>query len=130
MAGVAGATQDGATDDEIVKSAAAQGVEVVRAHRKIIGQTMALAERLLQYAVSEEIEGKTHADIFRSISQGLAKVVPLERQAFSLDKDFGEQLGDGLKAGMTSFPPEPETVGQWIDLCKRMDAAVAGGAKK
>ena len=73
------------SEDEIVDAAAKRGVEVVRSHRKLIGNTINLAERLINEAKEQKLDAKNHSALFRTISQGLAKVIPLERQAFNLD---------------------------------------------
>lgn len=102
-----------AREPEIVEAAAARGVEVVRAHRQDIarlrGLSETLANRLERYLLlgampepktekeREEMEKaqaelgafigirETPGDLLDKLSKTLHRLVPLERQAFSLD---------------------------------------------
>jgi transposase-like protein len=76
--------------DQAVEEAAKRGIQVVRDHRTIIGKTIGLAKGLLARIENEVLPYKEQAELFRTISQGLHKVVPLERQAFSLDEPEDE----------------------------------------
>jgi len=71
---------------EDIEIAVQTNVEIVRQHRKIIERTMAFANRLLDTAEAKEIDTKVDNRVFLSITQGLAKVIPLERQSFNLDE--------------------------------------------
>ena len=86
------------TDEDAIDHAAKRGVEVVRGHRKIIGDTIHLAERLIEASADEGLDPKNHSALFRTIAQGLAKVLPLERQAHNLDAtNTGKTIEDQLR---------------------------------
>lgn len=94
---------------EIVESAAKRGVGVVLRHRKIIARLLGLAETTL--TETEEMQvisldlyrkrktkdiaalvaslNRARLDNMRTISQVITQAIPLERQAYSLDKDGG-----------------------------------------
>jgi len=114
-------SSDVRTDREIVEEAAARGVEVVRQHRTILGRAMTCAGNIVKQLErgdeNEELEKalptildpntdpivakaiileikntpKDKGGLFRSLSQGLAKLIPLERQAFNLDGSAGDE---------------------------------------
>jgi predicted DNA-binding protein YlxM (UPF0122 family) len=83
---VTGDTYNETTETEIVETAASRAVEVVRSHRTLIRDTIQLATNLINMAHSEQLDMMAHSQLFRTVSQGLAKVIPLERQAFNLDE--------------------------------------------
>ena len=94
---------------EIVESAAKRGVGVVLRHRKIISRLLGIAETTLteleeMNVISLELYrkrktkdiamlvaslGKARLDGMRTVSQVITQAIPLERQAYSLDKDGG-----------------------------------------
>jgi len=109
-------TKNPQKEKEIIEAAAAQGVEVVRSHRKNISSTIGTVNLLLEQLVDaangrEEIEGcidedtvddnntqrrtamlkavslPTHAQTVSHLSSSLKTLVALERQAFNLDDD-------------------------------------------
>lgn len=80
---------------EDVEVAVRTNVEVVRQHRKLIGRTIAFANRLLDnYEGEKKLDPKVDNRVFLSIAQGIAKVIPLERQAFSLDSSPDQIISD------------------------------------
>lgn len=113
-------TSSNAREREIVQAAAARGVEVVRQHRKtlsdlnsiirtftgklmgvIAGEEAAFAVPIIRKGeqVGEKFqfpflgERESLSDALVRVSQAAAKVIPLERQAFSLDKNAGDGGG-------------------------------------
>jgi hypothetical protein len=78
---------------EIIEEAAARGVEVVRSHRKMISRLLEIGGNIMQeleneYKPNNEtplLDARSKADLYRSLGQVMAKVIPLERQAFNLD---------------------------------------------
>ena len=107
------------SDDAIVDYAAARGVEVVRQHRDHLGRLQRIATRLAQQ-LEVLLSGdkpdvpflglkESPADALAKIAQATARCMPLERQAFGLDK-----RGDDDDA------PKPATPGiDWRDLFDR-----------
>lgn len=76
---------------EDIDRAVQTNVEVIRQHRKTVARTIAVAERLLdEIEKAKDVDLRAHGDAFRTISTGLAKVIPLERQAFNLDASAGD----------------------------------------
>ena len=87
---------------EIVEKAAARGVSVVLAHRTYLQQTFGIFKKL-----SEQLElvlsgkrrgihcfvsnGDGVATVTRAMVDALAKLIPLERQAFNLDEKKKEE---------------------------------------
>lgn len=127
-------------DDEVVDTAAARGVELVRQHRRSLGRAQTIIEKLLfelergtdnideiEEAVEEETVGDTNgkrrammlkavslpqrAQTAAALSLTIKNIIPLERQAFSLDEP-GETEG---KRGV-------------VDLSDEALAAIAGGS--
>ena len=81
-----------------VDVAVSANIEVIQRHRKIVSRTLDLAERLLDEADSaESIDIRAHGEMFRTISQGLAKAIPLERQARGIDDGPDTDLVQGIK---------------------------------
>jgi hypothetical protein len=98
--------------DEIIDSAAARGVAVVRKHRKLLSELLgavdvALAELKRMELVKQEVlerkrlKGRTQMitalsksriDTLKVASQVLSQAIPLERKAYSLDTDRGEAI--------------------------------------
>ena len=86
---------------EAIEAAAARGVEVVRQHRRDISSINSLAVRLRakaeamldQEAVVDLKDLDTAAGIVESLARTTARLVPLERQAFSLDEKDGDDDG-------------------------------------
>jgi hypothetical protein len=94
---------------QIVESAARRGVEVIRNQRTLLSRLLGVAAATLQEL--EEMQlitretlnkkrtkaqallvaslSKAKLDGMKAVSQVLAQAIPLERQAFSLDKDDG-----------------------------------------
>jgi hypothetical protein len=107
-----GATSAGvdpdASEDEIVNHGIMRGVEIIRDHRARIAKAMQVSDKILDQLLSGktmithicengtvvDIEGyltpKQTSEYYRSLTQGLAKVIPLERQAFNLDDTAGD----------------------------------------
>ena len=95
--------------DEIIDSAAARGVAVVRKHRKLLSELLAAADvalaelknmELVKQEVLERkrLKGRTQLittlsksriDTLKVASQVLSQAIPLERLAYSLDDDKG-----------------------------------------
>lgn len=96
--------------DEIIEGAARRGLAVVSAHRGLFKRTLdQVAETLneieelkhikLELLLKERLKGRTklvsavignRIDALESVSRVLARVVPLERKAYSLDSERGE----------------------------------------
>jgi hypothetical protein len=94
---------------QIVESAARRGVEVIRNQRTLLSRLLGVAAATLQeleemQLITREILekkrtkaqaalvaslSKAKLDGMKAVSQVLAQVIPLERQAFSLDDDKG-----------------------------------------
>ena len=92
---------------EIVETAARRGVEVIRHHRVLISRLLGIADATLSDLEQLELitrellakkktkyrhlvietATKARVDGMRAVSQVLTQAIPLERQAFSLDKD-------------------------------------------
>lgn len=70
----------------IVDAAAARGVEVVRSHRVDIDSLRKAAATLLA-ALGEGLKVTERSRVIADLSQAMARLVPLERQAFGLDED-------------------------------------------
>lgn len=98
-------TQEGtqaqrADDDAIVDAAARRVVEVVTSHRRDLAQLHGLkrilAGRLAAHLHGEMPDGpfmgdkESPADVLEKLARTTARLIPLERQAFSLDKDLPE----------------------------------------
>ena len=82
---------------EDIERAVKTNVEVVRQHRKLIGRTVAFADKLLaEYEGEKKIDPKVDNRVFLSITQGLAKIIPLERQAFNIDESKGSETIEDL----------------------------------
>lgn len=97
---------------DIVQSAAKRGVEVVRRHRDFIRRIFGALDVTLDElenmnVISQELLNKRRSkaraalvtslskaklDSLRASSQVLTQVIPLERQAYSLDDDKGQAL--------------------------------------
>ncbi|MGH8472844.1 MAG: hypothetical protein ACREVJ_10420, partial [Gammaproteobacteria bacterium] len=90
-----------ASDEAIIDHAAARGVEVVRQHRDHLGRLHRIA-----YTVAQQLEllltgakldipfiglKESPADVLVKVAQATAKWLPLEREAFGLDKGEGEK---------------------------------------
>lgn len=88
-----------ATARETIKAAAERGVEIVRQHRRDLSRDNARVDRLagkldaMIDGVSDLKALETAQGIQESIARTRAKLIPLERQAFSLDDKAGD--GDG-----------------------------------
>jgi hypothetical protein len=98
--------------DEIIDNAAKRGVTIVRRQRKLLAELLGVAEVTLEElremaVISRETLGKKRTkaqaqlvaalskarlDGLRVVSGVLNQAIPLERQAFNLDKDDGGQL--------------------------------------
>jgi hypothetical protein len=96
--------------DEIIEGAARRGLAVVRAHRGLFKRTLdQAAETLseveemqgikLELILKERLKGRSklvsaiignRIDALEAVSRILARVVPLERKAYSLDSEKGE----------------------------------------
>ena len=96
---------------EIVESAAKRGVGIVLRHRKIIARLLGIAETTLTELEEMQVisldlyrKRKTKAlamlvaslnkakmDGMRTIGQVISQAIPLERQAYSLDADGGQE---------------------------------------
>jgi hypothetical protein len=94
---------------EIVESAAKRGVGIVLRHRKIIARLLGVAETTLteleemkvisldlykkrrtkEMALLVASLNRAKLDSMRTVSQVITQAIPLERQAYSLDKDGG-----------------------------------------
>jgi hypothetical protein len=98
--------------DEIIDNAAKRGVAVVRRQRNLLSQLLDIVGatldelREMQFISREALEkkrtkhqaalvaalSKARLDSLRVVSSVLNQAIPLERQAFNLDKDDGGQL--------------------------------------
>ena len=96
--------------DEIIDSAAARGVAVVRRHRKLLSELLgavdvALAELKTMEIIKQDVLerkrlkgriqmitalSRSRIDTLKVASQVLSQAIPLERKAYSLDSDRGE----------------------------------------
>ena len=96
--------------DEIIDSAAARGVAVVRRHRKLLSELLgavdvALVELKKMEVIRQDVLerkrlkgraqmitalSKSRIDTLKVASQVLSQAIPLERKAYSLDTDRGE----------------------------------------
>ena len=96
---------------EIVESAAKRGVTVVRRERKLLSRLLGVADVTLEElenmaVISRKTLGKKRTkaqaqliaalskakiDGMRAVSQVLSQAIPLERLAYSLDKDSGQE---------------------------------------
>ena len=93
-----------ATDKEIVENASNRGFEVVTSHRRDIEQLHALkriiATRLATYLQGGEPDGafmgdkESPGDLIEKLSRVTSRLIPLERQAYSLDADLVGQNED------------------------------------
>ncbi len=91
----AGAHPQRAHDAAIVETAALRGLEVVTSHRRDLtqlhGLKRILAGRLAAHLNSEPIEGpcfgekESPGDLLEKLSRVTTRLIPLERQAYSLD---------------------------------------------
>ena len=78
---------------EAIDNAVNRGIEVVRGHQKMLSRLMAIGDKIMDDLEHDGEEGRKsfdareRADLFRSLGQVLAKAIPLERQAFNLDKE-------------------------------------------
>ena len=112
-----------ASDEEIVEEAAKRGAEIVSVHRRDIRQGRELVESMFgelqsQCAAPEVVEQQVEqyidqsgmdvraanaarrsvslpgrASTLRDLSQSLQRLVALERQAYNLDEDAGDEAG-------------------------------------
>jgi hypothetical protein len=101
-----------AREPEIVEAAAARGVEVVREHRRDIAGARRRAarigsqiDRLLEVLETMQPEDENFlgrvssaASANNALSQALSRVIPLERQAFSLDEPEQGDTATALSA--------------------------------
>ena len=98
--------------DEIIDSAAARGVAVVRRHRKLLSELLgavdvALAELKTMEIIKQDVLerkrlkgriqmitalSRSRIDTLKVASQVLSQAIPLERKAHSLDSDRGEAI--------------------------------------
>jgi hypothetical protein len=87
-----------ASDREIVEGAAIRAMNLVTSHRKDLSQLHALrrilADRLSTHLQGGQPEGpfmsdkESPADVLEKLARTTARLIPLERQAYSLDKDL------------------------------------------
>ena len=96
--------------DEIVETAAARGVAIVRNHRALLARLLAVAgvtlteletmgelqKETLEQVGNDKVASqnlvilsKVRRDVIQTVAGALAKVIPLERQAYNLDGDRG-----------------------------------------
>lgn len=140
--------------EDVVKAAARSQVDVVRSHRKRIARLHGICDALadtLEAILSGKVEGKTIdtkagpkvvypfmgayetiSDLWMKLVQGQSKLIPLERQAFGLDKD--ETPGSGrhdLEARVRRFMQSDEKARErdTTDERKRREASKANLAK-
>ena len=99
---------------EIIDNAAARGVEVVRQHRASLARLNKIADGIMtalevrltsdpkseEYAYSFNVLGEREsiADAMEKVGRTIVKVVPLERQAFNLDKPQASTTVDVVNA--------------------------------
>jgi ribosomal protein L7/L12 len=88
--------RDHATDEkQIIELAAQRGVEVVRSHRKLLGESLKIAMNIIEELQARDLPTLEKSQSFRALAQSLAKLVPLERQAFNIDgKSQGVSIDD------------------------------------
>jgi len=80
---------------ETIDNAANRGVEIVRSHRQYLGRLLRVTDKCLkdlendcdQEDQSLKMGYKEKAELLKATTQSLAKAIPLERQAFNLDKE-------------------------------------------
>lgn len=92
-----------AKDDDAVRTAAERGVSVVTSHRRDLeqlhGLKRVLATRLSAHLHGEPLDGpclgekETPGDLLEKLARTTARLIPLERQAYSLDSSGP----DGIK---------------------------------
>ena len=96
--------------DEIVETAAARGVAIVRNHRALLSRLLAVAgvtlteletmgglqKETLEQVGNDKVASqnlvilsKVRQDSIKTVAGALARVIPLERQAYNLDDDRG-----------------------------------------
>ena len=112
------------SDAAIIDEAAAIGVEVVRSHRRLIGSLWQKVEGLLSELrpsppcappQRDESDGILmlplkiidRSRVISDLSQTMARLVPLERQAFGLDEDRPDGIADPNDAGASEGMPCP-----------------------
>lgn len=89
-----------ATDEEIVERAATRGFEVEQSHRRDLNQLhglkRVLATRLSQFLHNEPVDGpclgdkESPGDLLEKLARVTSRLIPLERQAYSLDDPQAE----------------------------------------
>ena len=107
---------------DIIEAASDRGFAVVTSHRKDIEQLHALkrilATRLSQHLHGDPVDGpfmsdkESPGDLVEKLSRVTSRLIPLERQAYSLDEDAG---GPSAKAADQVSPAAQS-------LMRRMDA--------
>lgn len=129
-------SQSQRADEEIVETAAARGVELVRQHRRALGRAQVIIEKLLAELergtdnideIEESIEAETQGDqngkrrnmmlkavslpqraqTAAALSLTIKNVIPLERQAFNL-QDGGDPEDAGNVVFQTTYETRPE----------------------
>ena len=150
-------TDNEITDDEIIEAAATRGAEIQNVHRKDIrrGQEMVrnLTAQLAECAkartkIEGEIEEATkddkgvqrrnlmmkavslpsHAGVLRDLSVALKNLIPLERQAYSLDDGPAGRKGKAITDDsdpFVLFPSDPMTIAEWEAQCEEADRVKA-----
>lgn len=106
----AGSPQPGAegipshkSEQEIVEDAAERALGVIRCHRKDLKQLRGIVQNMMQRLLPqagkvlkpgelpEGVAIKEAAEIVKSAAYALSRAVPLERQAFNLDRQAGDE---------------------------------------
>lgn len=109
-------SQSAVRDEEIVENAAIRGMAVVTSHRRDLEQLHGL-KRILAGRLAQLLDGikpdgpclgerETLGDLLEKLSRVTARLIPLERQAFSLDANDPEK-------GQKVILAEPLTADEW-----------------
>jgi hypothetical protein len=79
-------------DAEIVDEAAAIGVEVVRSHRRDIAKLRQAAAGLID-ELGRDLKITERSRVISDLAATMARLIPMERQAFGLDEDRPDLAG-------------------------------------
>lgn len=97
------ATPSHKTDQETVQEAAERALGVIRCHRKDLKQLRGIVQNMMARLLPapgvslppgqlpDGVTGKEAAEIIKAAAYALSRAVPLERQAFNLDRQAGDE---------------------------------------
>ncbi len=92
-------------DEAVVEAAADRGAQVLDTQRQDIREMRAQGQALLAELQQSDLDLPRKAGTYRDLVQGMARLVPLERQAFNLDDNAGRG-DDPLKSFMRKVSGE------------------------